>query len=536
MPRVHNKKRPLKSPKELAELKAGKGSAGDFHPDDRVASFRMVIDDKHKFESDYNRSTRVIRECDFYMGDLHDIWRVRAIPAGGGTENIYTANPGIQGDEVRGTTGLAGVAGAVTLKQKFAAQKRGPRSVLDGGPDPDDAVMRLMWLINDIKGGEGGWVTTAAATGMGRVDALRDHNSVAPPLRIGQIGDVIGLTADDQTQSTRDGDALSIVNVWHYAHFHKTAGLDGRIHFEGLPFPWIDLLYNVKWIKSKIVCEPQFKDQETPLGKESGQWMVETPIPDGFVDRPAWAEDTIWTPVPLPIPSPKEGAYLLGTRAKVGQMPSPDTIEYGPRGVGISPKTGFIFHWVGEQQYIQADVDLGNCSGPWGYAPYLEMEYFVSNPGPFDAYATVRAFFVIVDANENLVFSSVGIADFDWSQLATGGGYTTDAGGAIIGYRDVVLCIPGGNSGAKKLHYEAPLLGYSNVVDLYSGDTILSPNTHGKSKPNANVVVTRPNHDNAITDTIGSHIVVFPKITQKAITERPGVNPPASPICATPPI
>ena len=48
---------------------------------DKVWALRLLSDDKHRIESELNRSTPVVRLCDENEGDIDDIWRVRAVPS-----------------------------------------------------------------------------------------------------------------------------------------------------------------------------------------------------------------------------------------------------------------------------------------------------------------------------------------------------------------------------------------------------------------------------------------------------------------------
>jgi hypothetical protein len=107
---------------------------------------------------------------------------------------------------------------------------------------------------------------------------------VSPPRRIGQIGDIVILTNDDEIVQTRDGDVFTYANIRHDAHFHKTDQRDGRIHFTDAapgtrPSGGMQLI-------GEMVCDPAVKNTDTGLGKESGQWCPQVRLPylDGFSD------------------------------------------------------------------------------------------------------------------------------------------------------------------------------------------------------------------------------------------------------------
>jgi hypothetical protein len=216
---------------------------------DRVWALQLISDDKYRIESEVSRSTEVLRLCDENRGDLDDIWRVRAVPSAGD----IAADLEQRDDETR--------VKLISTQEAF----------------------RLMWLINTVIGGEGGWITDVPPEGLG-LGRLTDEKQVSPPRRIGQIGNIVILTADDEIVQTRDGDVFTYANIRHDAHFHKTEQRDGRIHFT-------DTSPGTRpsggtWLLGEMVCDPAVKNTDTGLGKESGQWCPQVRIPylDGFSD------------------------------------------------------------------------------------------------------------------------------------------------------------------------------------------------------------------------------------------------------------
>ncbi len=216
---------------------------------DAVWALQLISDDKYRIESEISRSTEVIRLCDENRGDLDDIWRVRAVPSAGDV----AADMEQRDDETR--------VKLISTHEAF----------------------RLMWLINTVTGGEGGWITDVPPEGLG-LGKLADEKQVSPPRRIGQIGDIVILTNDDEIVQTRDGDLFTYANIRHDAHFHKTDQRDGRIHFT-------DTSPGTRpsggaWLLGEMVCDPAVKNTDTNLGKESGQWCPQVRIPylDGFSD------------------------------------------------------------------------------------------------------------------------------------------------------------------------------------------------------------------------------------------------------------
>ncbi len=216
---------------------------------DRVWAMQLISDDKYRIESEVNRSTEVVRLCDEHAGDLDDIWRVRAIPSGGDV----AADMEQRDDETR--------VKIISTQEAF----------------------RLMWLINTAIGGEGGWITDVPPEGLG-LGRITDEKSISPPRRIGQIGNIVILTADDEIAQTRDGDIFTYANIRHDAHFHKSQQRDGRIHFTNSE-PGTRPANGTKII-GEMVCDPAVKNTDTSLGKESGQWCPQLRIPylDGFSD------------------------------------------------------------------------------------------------------------------------------------------------------------------------------------------------------------------------------------------------------------
>jgi hypothetical protein len=209
---------------------------------DEVWAVQLISDDKYMIESPVNRSTEVLRLCDENRGDLDDIWRVRSVPSAGDVAADME-----QRDDIT----------RVKLISTYQA-------------------FRLMWLINTVIGGEGGWITDVPPEGLA-LGAPTDEKAVSPPRRIGQIGNIVILTADDEIVQTRDGDIFTYANIRHDAHFHKSEQRDGRIHFTDTA-PGIRPSGGAT-IVGEMVCDPAVKNVDTNLGKESGQWCPQVRIP-----------------------------------------------------------------------------------------------------------------------------------------------------------------------------------------------------------------------------------------------------------------
>jgi hypothetical protein len=251
---------------------------------DKVWAVQLISDDKYAIETALNRSTEVLRTCDENKGDLDDIWRVRAIP---GAEDVAADLPQ-RDNETR-----------VKIISK-------------------EELYRLMWLINKVIGGEGGWITDVPPEGLA-LGARSDEKSVSPPRMIGQIGNIVILTADDEICLTKDGDTFTYANIRHDAHFHKTPEKDGRIHFSNDP---PGARPQGTWVVGKMVCDPALKNQDTELGKESGQWCPQVPIPVTLYER--WSID--WFPLPdiayptaREIPDTFKKAYIYPKNEVTGQ-------------------------------------------------------------------------------------------------------------------------------------------------------------------------------------------------------------------------
>jgi len=201
---------------------------------DEVWALRLLSDDKHRIESAMNRSTPVMRLCDGKEGDIDDIWRVRAVPSGGDVS---------EGMEQASSPTYVPV---VSSNQAY----------------------RLMWLINTLIGGEGGWITDVPPEGLGLM--TRDGvKRIAPPRHIGQIGNIVVLTDDDLICITSDRDAFVLANIRHDAHFHLDREHDGRIYFTANT-PGVRS-GGVKYI-GEMVCDPALANQNTELKLESGEW------------------------------------------------------------------------------------------------------------------------------------------------------------------------------------------------------------------------------------------------------------------------
>lgn len=351
-------KNPSPLVKGLIEKAKAALKAAECYPDDRVASIRLIIDDKHHLEHFTNRSTKVIRECDFNEGDLHDMLRVRAIPGLGAQEDVGTAKM-----EKSPQTKLPGAAPAAA--KDFPGTK-----VLDRETESADAVMRLMWLINSTKGGEGGWITTAAERGLGKTDAKRDHDKIAPPLLLAQIGDIVILTPDDISATTvPDGDGFTLANIRDDAHFHRKYGSaagkekDGRIFFTDTP-PGIEPSGTP--LMGEMILDPALANFDTRLFKENGEWRPQIKLP-------------LYTVCPNP--------------PKVYPQTDPQPIGYKQPDAGKIPgtnKTSYFFvknaakGFMGEFQIgeIPRYQDLS-------YRPfYLVMEFMHTAIIPFDQVAS----------------------------------------------------------------------------------------------------------------------------------------------------
>ena len=208
---------------------------------DRVWALRLVSDDKHRIESELNRSTPVVRLCDENEGDIDDFWRVRAVPSGEDVE-----------------AGMA-QAGSPTYLPVVS----------------NNLSYRVMWLINRGVGEEGGWLTDVPAEGLGIT--VRDcPKRPAPPRHIGQVGNIVVLTDDDLICTTSDGDAFVLANIRHDAHFHLDREHDGRIRFTTTP-PGVRPTDG--WsIVGEMVCDPSLANDNTELKLESGQWCPQIVI------------------------------------------------------------------------------------------------------------------------------------------------------------------------------------------------------------------------------------------------------------------
>jgi len=289
-PRVHNEKRPR-----------GEETAGEFHPDDRVGAIRIVIDEKHTTKTKWNRSTRYIRESDFYMGDAHDMLRVRGVP-----DTVSGESPSKEGQSDTGPTTPTPVPGAGGPATSLPDADRGPRTVLDGGPDKHNKQMRLMWLVDNKfyePAIEGGWITTGGRFTSEREDAKRDHEQVSPPGYVAQIGDIVVLTPDDVSGVTVDNDLITYSNIRHDAHFHMVPAADGRLHLTLTP-PGLEP--DGFLVIGEIVHDPKKANINTKLGRESGQWRPQIPVP-------FWKPEVYLTKYPgIDMPS---FAYIPGTSA-----------------------------------------------------------------------------------------------------------------------------------------------------------------------------------------------------------------------------
>lgn len=219
---------------------------------DGVWALQLISDDKYQIEAPVNRSTEVMRLCDENRGDLDDIWRVRAVPCAADV----AADMEQRDDETR--------VKIISTQEAY----------------------RLMWLINTLIGGEGGWITDVPPEGLA-LAVRSDEKALSPPRRIGQIGNIVILTDDDEIVQTHDGDIFTYANIRHDAHFHKNTSRDGRIHFTDTA-PGNRPTGGTQII-GEMVCDPAVKNTDTNLGKESGQWCPQIQIPylDGFSDDTA---------------------------------------------------------------------------------------------------------------------------------------------------------------------------------------------------------------------------------------------------------
>jgi len=292
MPRLHNVKRR----RLTAEQRKKQRKSRLRHPDDRVSALRLIVDDKHELETFWNRSTRVIRECDWKHGDLHDVWRVRAIPTTEQREEPIKGKgllpvdrpryPGSPMTQLRETdkpeTAGTDVPGG---PQTRLGEEKAIATVLDEKPDPFDAKMRLMWLMNNEPLGKGGWICAGvtpkgAELGLRRRDAKRDHVAIPRPLYIAQIQDIVILTQDDVTLTTEpDKDRYTLANIRDDAHFHYDAEHDGRIFFSPL-LRGVEVIGPV--IQGDMRCDPDRANKDTDLNLESGQWRPQHPYAEGY--------------------------------------------------------------------------------------------------------------------------------------------------------------------------------------------------------------------------------------------------------------
>ncbi len=211
---------------------------------DKVWALQLISDDKFRPHGPLNRSTEVMRLCDENRGALEDSCRVRAIPA------------------------------AEDVKFDLTQQRD---SLTRVKIISTDETYRLMWLINTEIGGEGGWITDVPPEGR-NLDAPSDEKEPSPPRRIGQIGNIVILTDDDEIVQTRDKDIFPYANIRHDAHFHKAAGADGRLYLTTTP-PGI-LPDGIPY-KGELVHDPALANIDTALGKESGEWRPQIPVPYG---------------------------------------------------------------------------------------------------------------------------------------------------------------------------------------------------------------------------------------------------------------
>lgn len=232
---------------------------------DRAWAVQLVSDDKYMIETALNRSTEVLRLCDENRGDLDDIWRVRSVPSAADVE----ADMEQRDDSTR--------VKIISTHQAF----------------------RLMWLIDTAIGGEGGWITDVPPEGLG-LGAPTDEKAVSPPRRIGQIGNIVVLTDDDEIAVTRDGDVFTYANIRHDAHFHKTESKDGRLHLTDSE-PGDRPAEGTK-IVGELVCDPSVKNTDTALGKESGQWCPQLVLSGSAIDTlPDSGEIYTNPPVAMPL-------------------------------------------------------------------------------------------------------------------------------------------------------------------------------------------------------------------------------------------
>jgi hypothetical protein len=231
-----------------------------------IAEQQLEIDDKQKLDENYNNSTKVQRNCDTKLGDIADQWRVRA------------------------TTEI----------------------------DPQDSkeiLYRLMFLLNRLdNAGEGGWVTDAGRTGLAQEEGKHKREVATPKGRIGQLGDIVILDEGDLIAVTKDGDNHVYTNIRHDAHFLKTQSKDGRLHLTdedpGIEPSGIPMV-------GDLVCDPAVANEDSLLGKESGQWRPQISMPvygAEFIIFPGQynGQDMSWPPF----------TYCPGTKTRAAKFTS----------------------------------------------------------------------------------------------------------------------------------------------------------------------------------------------------------------------
>lgn len=197
------------------------GDAGK-RAQDRVWATRLISDDKYAEEENVNRSTEVVRLCDGETGDLDEFVRVRASDASGA----------------------------------FRAMLH-----LDKGGDSTTPEFSDAGYITDVP------------LGLGR-RKFDPESAVSPVGRVSQWGWILMLTDDDAYAVTRDGDKLTLPNIFHKAHFHYDEGHDGRIYFtttdiSGGVEPTAGIM-----VKGEMSCDSDKANANTYLAvqKETGEW------------------------------------------------------------------------------------------------------------------------------------------------------------------------------------------------------------------------------------------------------------------------
>lgn len=292
----------------------------------------LLIDDKYRLDSDENKSRIVHRRGDLKSGDLGDSWRVRAHPTG--------------------------------VEREVGERKELP-------------AYRVMWLINKTPAGEGGWITDAATIGLDKTGAYPPHEVPTPISAIGQIGDIVILTADDEISKNSDGDIYTLANIRHDAHFHYNEAHDGRIYFTTTP-PGVRPTGPT--IIGEMVGDPAKANTDTALGRETVNWcpqICKTFPPDTLI-----------------YPNPSEDACAWPTFRRIS-----GSAKMGAVFPDAAPTTG----WSG-------DTQLPNVYGATWNLGYV-VEYSAVNATGADKAAIFGITGRVVGAGEDMTTGGTAFAE-----------------------------------------------------------------------------------------------------------------------------